>query len=249
MAHACGLSFLRLKPSPLVRWELAVRVGWLRRRSGSAAKPTVRQKPGRSAKPCAQKSDAAKPGQRKPNKSRSSAAKPTQRHTPVNCCGRRKQDCKCFTTGRGLEIVRSLKRKQIDAIPARVRKSRIQTWHDTGDMPGYMRQTRCKASMRYSWLFPIAFTWRHFSNEEFWKALQALGSVKVNQQPNFSIIEEVMRAFERAGVSYHGGLFYSGSALTAYRFGNAAKLPEWQKCQADEDFITKKSGPCKSCGT
>ena len=49
---------------------------------------------------------------------------------------------------------------------------------------------------------------------------------------------------ERA-LSYHGGLFYSGSALMAYRFGNAAKLAEWQKCQADEDFITKESQSLK----
>ena len=26
--------------------------------------------------------------------------------------------------------------------------------------------------MRHSWLFPIAFVWRHFSNEEFWTALE-----------------------------------------------------------------------------
>ena len=162
------------------------------KRPGSAAKPSEPQKPGTFSKRCSQKSIAAKP---------SNAAKLTQRHIPVKCCGRRKQDCKCFTTGRGLEIVSSLKRKQIDSIAARVRNSRIQTWRDTGDMPGYMRQIGWKASMRYSWLFPIAFICRHFSNEECWKACQRLGAVKVHEQPNFSIMEKVMRAFARAGVS------------------------------------------------
>jgi len=103
-----------------------------------------------------------------------------------------------------------------------------------------MRQIGWSASMRYSWLFPIAFMWRHFSNEQFWSALQKLGAVKENQQPNFSLVEKVMRSFAGAGVSCHGGVFYSGSALTAYRCGNAAKLAQWRECKADEDFIARE---------
>ena len=37
-------------------------------------------------------------------------------------------------------------------------------------MLGYTRQIGWEDSMRYSWLFPIAFIWRHFSNEEVWTA-------------------------------------------------------------------------------
>ena len=110
----------------------------------------------------------------------------------------------------------------------------------TGDMPGYMRQIGWSASMRYSLLFPTAFMWRHFSNEEFWTALQKVGAVKRNEQPNFCLIEKVMRAFAGAGVSCHGGLFYSGSVLTEYRFGDAAKPAQWKKCRADEDFIARE---------
>ena len=98
----------------------------------------------------------------------SSAAKPApKRNYRINrhCCGRRPENCKCYTEGRGLKIARSFKRKSFKPIPGRVAKSRIQTWRDTGDMPGYMRQVGWKDDMRYSWLFPIAFLWRHFSNE------------------------------------------------------------------------------------
>ena len=216
--------------------------GW-----SGAAKPTQRHIRVKSSKRCAKKA-SAKPRQRKARKSGRSAAKPTNRHIPVNCCGRRKQDCACFTTGRGREIARSLKRKTFDALPERVQKSRIQTWRDTGDMPGYMRQIGWSASVRYSWLFPTAFMWRHFSNEEFWTALQKVGAVKRNQQPNFCLIEKVMRAFAGAGVSCHGGLFYSGSVLTEYRFGNAAKPAQWQKCRADEDFIAREIMSLKVMG-
>ena len=52
-----------------------------------------------------------------------------------------------------------------------IAQSRIQTWRDTRDMQGYMRQIGWEDSMRYSWLSPIAFIWRHFSNEELWTAL------------------------------------------------------------------------------
>ena len=121
-----------------------------------------------------------------------------------------------------------------------IAQSRIQTWRDTRDMPGYMRQIGWEDSMRYSWLFPIAFIWRHFSNEEFWTALQNKKAVLQNQQPNFACMENTMRAFAAQGVSYHGGLFYSGSSLTLYRFPSAAKPPDWTDCPKSMDFIARE---------
>ena len=116
---------------------------------------------------------AAKPGATSAKTPRGiSAAKPASRHVPANCCGKRKHKCTCFDGGRGLEIARSLRRRKLDHIMPAIAQSRIQTWRDTRDMPGYMRQIGWEDSMRYSWLFPIAFIWRHFSNEEFWTALQ-----------------------------------------------------------------------------
>ena len=170
----------------------------------------------------------------------SSAAKPASRHVPANCCGRRKRKCICFDKGRGLEIARSLRRRELDHMMRAIAQSRIQTWRDTRDMPGYMRQIGWKDSMRYSWLFPIAFIWRHFSNEEFWTALQKKKAVLQNQQPNFACMENTMRAFAAKGVSYHGGLFYSGSSLTQYRFPSAAKPADWTDCPKSMDFIARE---------
>ena len=118
-----------------------------------------------------------------------SAAKPASRHVPANCCGKRKHKCTCFDGGRGLEIARSLRRRKLDHIMPAIAQSRIQTWRDTRDMPGYMRQIGWEDAMRYSWLFPIAFIWRHFSNEEFWTALQKTKAVLQNQRPNFACME------------------------------------------------------------
>ena len=174
------------------------------------------------------------------NISRRSVSKPTSRHIPVNCCGRRKHNCSCFTSGRGATIASSLKRRLFQPIPSRVLKSRIQTWQDTGDMPGYMRQIGWHATMRYSWLFPIAFMWRHFSNEQFWSALMEIGAVRINQPPKFALVEKVMRSFKAQNISYKGGVFYSANTLTKYRFGSAAKPAEWLDCDASQDYITKE---------
>ena len=107
-------------------------------------------------------------------------------------------------------------------------------------MPGYMRQVGWNSSMRYSWLFPIAFVWRHFSNEQFWSALNDIGAVKQNETPDFARMEMVMRSFDANGISYHSGLFFSACALTHYRFGSAAKPARWQKCKVNQDFIAKE---------
>ena len=142
------------------------------------------------------------------------------RHIPCNSCGRRKAKCGCFTKGRGLEITQGFKRKLFQPIPQRVEKSRIQTWRDTGDMPAYMQQIGWKTTMRYRWLFPAAFTWRHFSNKHLWEALQKNGAVLQNQLPEFAVMENLMRAFKTDKVPYHCGTFYSASSLRKYRWCN-----------------------------
>eukprot|EP00973_Karenia_brevis_P024516 3381509-Karenia_brevis.AAC.1 len=62
-------------------------------------------------------------------------------------------------------------------------------------MSAYARQVGWDRKMKYSWLFPIAFLWRHFSNPDFWEALQKNGAVPVNKRPNFNAIEDTMRVF------------------------------------------------------
>ena len=109
------------------------------------------------------------PASAMPSRRKGSAAKPAskqQRHIPRNCCGRRAENCRCFNEGRGLEIATSFLEAKFKTIPKQVANSRIQYWRDTADMPAYMRQIGWNASMHYSCLFPIAFMWRHFSNEE-----------------------------------------------------------------------------------
>ena len=186
-----------------------------------------------TAKRCRKKPSAAKPQVTKP-------AAHGNRHLPVNCCGRRKSHCICFTVGRGFNIAKSFKRRLFQPIPTRVAQSQIQTWRDTADMPAYMRQIGWNDRMRYAWLFPIAFTWRRCSNEQFWTALQDMKAVLQNQLPNFALMEEAMRAFQARDVSYHGGLFFSAGALTQYRFGSAEKPGTWITCDSASDFITRE---------
>ena len=52
------------------------------------------------AKPCKKKRSAAKPASKQ------------QRRILRNCCGRRPENCRCFTQGRGLELAKSFKRKR-----------------------------------------------------------------------------------------------------------------------------------------
>ena len=229
---------LKASKNPLAKFESRAAADDERRRVRDAVRKHRAAKRA-AAKLCRKKRSVAKPTRRKRPNTRS-AAKPTSRHIPVNCCGRRKNNCICFAHSRGLEISRSFKRKQFQPIPAQVRSSRIQTWRDTSDMPAYMRQIGWNASMRYSWLFPIAFMCRHFANEQFWGALQDIGAVLQNQKPDFILMEKVMRAFQAKKVSYHGGLFFSACVLKEYRFGSAEKPEEWQICDASHDFVTRE---------
>ena len=151
---------LRVTPNPRVKWESCAATDNERR---SARERMRRLRAVRS-------SSTAKPRQRNPPKKTHSqgsansrqrnllsAAKPTQRNAPVasrriplHCCGRRKDICTCCTKARGFTIASSFKRKTFDAIPVKVRASRIQTWRDTADMQAYMRQVGWNSSMRYS---------------------------------------------------------------------------------------------------
>ena len=77
-------------------------------------------------------------------------------------CGRYKNRCLCFTSGRGKEIAQSFQLKIFNQIPPKVKNSQIQTPQDTKDMTAYLRQMN--HNMKFEFLWPTAFTWRHFSN-------------------------------------------------------------------------------------
>ena len=91
--------------------------------------------------------------------------------------------------------------------------------------------------MRYSWLFPIALTWRHFSNKHLWEALQKNGAMLQNRLPDFAVMEKVLQAFTVKNVPCHDGIFYSGMSLKKYRWRNVDK---WRKCKANQDFISRE---------
>ena len=104
--------------------------------------------------------------------STNTSKKPAKRHRPVGTtdynmkcymCGRYKNRCKCFAAGRGKEIAQSFQQNIFDRIPPKVERSDIQTPSDTKDMTAYMRQV--KHDMKFEYLWPAAFMWRHFSNE------------------------------------------------------------------------------------
>ena len=265
-----GAKHRRITHNTLARFESHEAADEERRRARQGMRKLRSKQRSAAAKPCGKQCSAAKPASKRQrhiqrgrarlsmkklrSKQRSAAAKPGRkqcsvakpegnpaRHILRNCCGRRKENCKCFTHGRGLEIAKSCKRKNVTATVERAKTSRIQTWRDTGDMPAYMRQIGWNASMQYSWLFPIAIMWRHFSNEEFWAALMNMGAVLQNKPPDFGLVEKAMRSFQAKKIAYHGGVFFSGSTLTRYRYGSAAKPGTWKECNDNQDFISKET--------
>ena len=147
-------------------------------------------------------------------------------------CGRYKNRCQCFTTGRGKQIARSFQRKIFCKIPPKVKKSEIQTPLDTKDMTAYIRQVN--HNMKFEFLWPTAYTWRHFSNEFFWQALMDIGAVPVNDEPNWGKVRKVMTIFQDQGKSWFGGVFYSGNVLLKFRYCDfSAEQPEktpWKDC-------------------
>ena len=127
---------------------------------------------------------------------------------PVPCCGRRKQDCRCYDSGAGLRLKESFKRSVFDTLVRAVRGSRIQTWRDTADMPQYAEQVKCK---KLTDLFPMAFMWRHFSNPHLWKAFMKNKAVKQHGPPSWTLVRSTLEIFARNKQPIHGGLFYSGN--------------------------------------
>jgi hypothetical protein len=152
------------------------------------------------------------------------------------CCGKRKEDCKCFSAGRGLKIAQSFQKKAFSGYPRKNMKSRIQTWRDTADMPSYAEQIGWSEEYEYTWLFPTAVFWRRFSNQHFWRALEECGAVEVNAVPDWGKVANVMKAFQAQGESYFGGFFYSGNVLTKYRYN---PHDAWALCQ-DMNSIEKE---------
>ena len=159
-------------------------------------------------------------------KRKGSNSESSSRHVPAHCCGRRVQDCSCFRSGRGLEIVHGFQKAKFAKLPSMVRKSDVQTWRDTADMPLYHEQI--DHAMPYPLLFPYAFTWRHFSNSFFWEGLQATGAVAADRPPDWKRFQWVMEKHVEEKESYFGGLFYSGNVLTHYRYSCTG---EWQDCE------------------
>ena len=174
---------------------------------------------------------------RKRNASTNTSHTLTKKHKPdrnMKCylCGRYKNRCQCFTTGRGKQIARSFQRKIFCKIPPKVKKSEIQTPLDTKDMTAYIRQVN--HNMKFEFLWPTAYTWRHFSNEFFWQALMDIGAVPVNDEPNWGKVRKVMTIFQDQGKSWFGGVFYSGNVLLKFRYCDfSAEQPEktpWKDC-------------------
>ena len=156
------------------------------------------------------------------------------KHINMRCflCGRHKNRCPCFTTGRGKEIAESFQQKIFDEIPPKVKNSDIQTPLDTKDMTAYIRQVN--HNMKFEHLWPTAYTWRHFSNEFFWQALMDAGAVPTNDEPDWSKVRKIMTIFQDQGKSWFGGVFYSGNVLLKFRYCDfSAEQPDkipWTNC-------------------
>ena len=170
------------------------------------------------------------PGKRPKGRSKSSTT--TSRNISMLCCGRRKEDCKCFASGQGQELVNSFRLRVFNTIPPKVKKSRIQQWQDTHDMPEFKKQVPWQKGMKYWYLFAMAFMWRHFNNEHFWAALIAMKAFKTNCRPNWDKVRKVLCRFKDSHESWFGGLFYSGNVLSKYRFSPDS---DWIDCD-DSDM-------------
>ena len=67
-------------------------------------------------------------GEQSKSKSKRNAGKlkKTKKNMPVPCCGRRKQDCRCYDSGAGLRLKESFKRSVFDTLVRAIRKSRMR---------------------------------------------------------------------------------------------------------------------------
>ena len=93
----------------------------------------------------------------------------------------------------------------------------------------YKHVSAAQPDMPYTILWPLAFCWRIFSNRHFWDALQTAKAVSTTAPPEWSRVRRVMEQFRAQGVSWYGGLFYSGNKLLKFRF---ASTDSWQSCTA-----------------
>ncbi len=148
------------------------------------------------------------------------------RDAPVVCCGRRKENCRCYDSGTGLKLRKACKKTLFKAVVRAVRKSRMQTWRDTADMSEYAKQVKRKM---FKNLLPTAFMWRHFSNKHLWEALMKNGAIKQKGPPSWVLVRSTLEIFVRHNQPVHGGFFYSGNILRKYRF---CRTGLWTDCKA-----------------
>ena len=125
--------------------------------------------------------------------------------------------CKCFDSGRGLELANAFDEKLFSTIPPCVKNSWLQTWRDAGDMPSWARQVGWAPWMAYEYFFASDFTWRHFSNSQLWDLLKNQGAVLVNRSSDFPKMAVLLRKFAASNCSFLSGLWYGGAVLTKYR--------------------------------
>ena len=146
------------------------------------------------------------------------------KNMPMPCCGRRKENCRCYDSGTGLALRKACKRSLLGALKRRVHASRIQYWRDTADMPQYARQVKCR---KFEHLLPMAFMWRHYSNAVLWQALMDNRAVHQDSPPSWPRVRITLETFARADAPVHGGFFYSGNVLRKYRYSTNAN---WIDC-------------------
>ena len=176
-----------------------------------------------SSKEKKKQATAAKSQQKK----KGSSSCGSQYDVPRPCCGRRGQKCKCFESGRGAEIAKSMSKKELRKLRKGFENSPIQTAQDTDDMTKYEEQIPEGISYRFLWFY--TFMWRFFSNDAFWDALVQVKAVSYDRVPKWNKVREVMETFNAKKTSFFGGLFYSGNVLLYYRYD---VCKDWSDCKA-----------------
>ena len=183
---------------------------------------------------------------KKPAGPRPQTQRQGQRNIGVHCCGARPENCKCFLDGRGAEIAAAFDHARFDVLAQGIGQSRVFTWLDTDDLTALASQIPWRNEMSFSWLFPVVFTWRHFSNAEFWEGVVArgffflkqkcginlinnkkstTGAISLNTPPDFLQFERVLRDFDAKKVTPFGGVFYHGNVLSSFRYSTN---DDWQ---------------------
>ena len=93
------------------------------------------------------------------------------------------------------------------------------------------------ASLPYPMLWFLCIMWRFFSNGEVWRAFMDIGAVSFDAEPKWDRVSAVLYAFDKVGVSYFGGLYYTGNYLKQYRWRVS---DVWSSCKTDR--ISKVAG-------